>query len=431
MKRIMTVAALIVLMTSVLYGGGQKEAAGTMAKQVEFLWFIWDDPAAQGHNVIIDKFMKENPNVTVEISRTPWSKYEETVRARLAGGSPPDMIQVEDDFVQLYGHNQWLVLLDEVADGMDIRKEDTYERFWDFNFYKGHMVSVTPGVKVRMAAYNKKLLAEAGLAEPPSKWESRSWTWDTAVEYGKKLVKKEGGRPVQWGFAANHDAGNPGVWIDNNIPEYNDMYSGDGKEFVAATPAGVEAIQWLTDISYVHGIQPPWGVQQQGANVDNLFYSGKLGIELVGTWHIPPLRKLDGFDWDLAPMPMKLEGHTQVSLVCYGIPLHAKNPEVSKKLAAFLMSEETAKVFSSTGFCVPVVRQWASEHYVQPSKAPSRQSVITEGMEFGYAPVFTEYTGGARDLWTACYREAFSGERPVKDVIFSYKDEIEKIIQNK
>ena len=71
-------------------------------KKTSLLWYVWDDPEIQGHKRIAEDFEKKNPGYEVIFSRTPFNKYEETIRTILAGGDVPNVIQVNDDFVPLY-----------------------------------------------------------------------------------------------------------------------------------------------------------------------------------------------------------------------------------------------------------------------------------------------------------------------------------------
>lgn len=431
MRRLLAVLLIVGMSAGVAFGAGQQSSgAATAGEKIKLLWYVWDDPATKGHNEIAAGFMEENPNYEIEISRTPFGKYEETIRTILAGGDVPNVIQVNDDHVKYYAHSGWLNQLDDYAKDWTIQRDDTYTNFWDFNFYEGKMISVTPGVKVRVTFYNKTLLDQAGLAEPAAKWEDPNWNWDSALQYAKKLTKREGGRTAVWGYAVSHNAAAAAVWCDNNRAGPNDMYSVDGLNFLAATEPGWEAIQWITDLSTVHKVQPPWGISQKGANVVNLFVSGQLGITYGGSYDVPTFQDVD-FEWDVASNPMKVEGHTGASLVCYGVPAKTKNPLESGRFAAYLMEEPTAKIWSLNGFAIPVVKEYAEKYYIQPDRKPSRQSVITNGLEVAWPPRFTVYTSKTKAIWDSSYRLTFSGEKTAKENMLAVKDEIETLLAGK
>ena len=212
MKKALALSLLLVFAAAAVFAGGESESKAG-AEKVKLLWYIWDDPEKQGHNIIAQDYMDRNPNYEIEISRTPFSKYEETIRTILAGGDVPNVIQVNDDHVKYYASQKWLLELDAFATDWTIKRDDTYTNFWDFNFFEGKMVSVTPVVKVRFHMYNKTRFDEVGLAEPPEKWYSKDWNWDTALAAAKKLVKKEGSRTAIWGWSVTHEAAAASTWI--------------------------------------------------------------------------------------------------------------------------------------------------------------------------------------------------------------------------
>jgi len=428
MKKALALALLLFFVAALAFASGDSEKAAP--GKVKILWYIWDDPEKQGHNMIAQDFMDKNPNYEIEISRTPFSKYEETIRTILAGGDVPNVIQVNDDHVKYYAHSGWLLELDAFAKDWTIKRNDTYTNFWDFNFFEGKMVSVTPVVKVRFHFYNKTLFDQAGLKEPPAKWEDPSWTWETALAAAKKLTKKEGDRTTVWGWAVTHEAAAAATWVDNNIAGRNDQYSADGKKFMAATPAGYNAMQFLVDLSYKHEVQPPWGILQKGSNVDNLWLTGQLALYYDGSWFIPQARKGE-FEWNITSNPMKVEGNTQASLVCYGVPAKTKNPKDSGFFAASLMDESAQKTWAELGFGIPVVKEFAKKYFVKTADVPSRLHMVTDGLEYAYPPMFTIYTSRAKALWDATYKLTWSGEKTAKDNMLAIKDEIELFLAGK
>ena len=429
MKKALALSLLLFFVAALTFASGGKDTAATSEK-VKLLWFIWDNPEKQGHNIIRDDFVARNPNYEIEISTTPFAKYEETIRTILAGGDVPNVIQVNDDHVKYYASNKWLLKLDAFAKDWTIKREDTYTNFWDFNFFEGKMVSVTPVVKVRFHFYNKTLFDRAGLKEPPDKWADKSWTWDTALAAAKKITKKEGDRTTVWGWSVSHEAAAASTWIDNNIAGVNDMYNEDGTKFLASTPAGYEAMQFLVDLSYKHFVQPPWGINQKESNTSNLWVTGQLGLYYEGSWEIPISRENE-FEWNITSNPMKVEGNTGASLVCYGVPSKTKNPKESGTFAAALMEETAQKTWSGTGFGIPVVKAYAKKYYIQPNEKPSRQYVVTDGLEYAFPPVFSVYTSRAKALWDATYKLTWSGEKTAKENMEAIHDEIELFLAGK
>ena len=189
-------------------------------------------------------------------------------------------------------------------------------------------------------------------------------------------------------------------------------------------------MQYIVDLSYKHEVQPPWGINQKGANTDNLWLTGQLGLHFTGSWLIPRSRDNE-FEWNLASNPMKVEGVTRASLVCYGVPAKTKNPKESGTFAAALMEETAQKTWADTGFAIPVVKKFAEKYYIQPNEKPSRQTVVTNGLEYAFPPVFSVYTSRAKALWDATYKLTWSGEKTAKENMLAIHDEIELYLAGK
>ena len=81
----------------------------------------------------------------------------------------------------------------------------------------------------------------------------------------------------QWGALVYHETAAEQTWAVNNGVETG-IYSEDGTEFTLASPEGIEAIQWLADLTCEHGAQPPWSQLQQDQAANQLFAGGRVGM---------------------------------------------------------------------------------------------------------------------------------------------------------
>ena len=423
MKKLIPLVVLMMVVSVVAsFAAGEKEAAKAEEKH-KLVWMLWDDPVKNGQQEIADLFMKDNPNIEVEIQRVPHNKYEEKIRTMLSGGDAPGVIQINDDYVKEYAFLNLTYAMDAQIKESGLKKEDMFKTNWDFAIVDGHFMAIIPAAKVRCIIYNKDATNEAGIGELPVKWETPEWNWDTFLEYAKKLTKVEGPRTVQWG--ANLAAPAYDRWMDNAIAGRNDLYNADATEFVAATPAGNEAGQYLQDMVTVHKVAPPWGTAQKSANIDNLFYSGQLAMNLSGNWVFQSIRDKVKFDWDAASIPMKVEGHTTANLVCYGIAKVAPEPEISFKLISYLLTEEAAQIFAKRSL-VPTVRSVAEEYYRDGSK---QHDMILEGLNYAYPPVFSIHTAKAKYLTKIAISKIFSGEQRAAEIHAEIKAQIEPILR--
>jgi multiple sugar transport system substrate-binding protein len=246
------------------------------------------------------------------------------------------------------------------------------------------------------------------------------------LEYAKKLTVKTGDQTTQWGAALLQDGGTEQIWTMNAQGE--GLFSKDGKQLAAAWPEGIEAIQWLADLTHVHKVQPPWGTMQanNGANVNNMFVSGQLGMQAGGSFSIGTASKAT-FAWDFAPEPMKKYGRNEGSLVCYAIPKNAKNPPLSFKLMEYLYLEKPQQIWAATGFGIPAVEAYANKYYVDKSK-PYNLQVVADSMAYCQSVNFTENTDEGKRLLRTWLFKAWAGEMTAKDAMLAAKKDVEPIL---
>lgn len=145
--------------------GGEAPAAA--AEEVLF----WKPPHSEREADIwaplLEKFMEENPGVTVEHQVVPWGSVDEQFTAAFAGGSPPDIFYLPDEWYPKY------VSQDQIADLTDKIGgwEDQYnEAAWQIATYKGStwgapFLGVVQGWLLNMDLFNEKGLAA------PTNWE--------------------------------------------------------------------------------------------------------------------------------------------------------------------------------------------------------------------------------------------------------------------
>lgn len=428
MKKMMSVALAVLFVSAVAFAGGGGEKAAAPAGKQKIVVTVWDDPALSGMNEIAASFMKENPNVEVEVQLIPYERYEDKVRTVLAAGDVPDVVQVNDDYVVTYTNRGLLLPLTQYVKKLKLNPDDYYKAVWDFNWVKGEMMAFAPMNKVRLVIYNKDALKAAGLPEPSSKWGDPSWNWDTFRDYANKLTKRNGNVTTQWGVVGYGDGATEQIWTANANGE--GLFGSDGKTATGTNKEAREAIQYLADLIHKDKVHPLWGESNTGAKVDNIFLSGQAAMRLGGTFSFGALRKSATFDWDVAPEPMKKFSTNEGSLVCYGVPKKSKNPEAAAKFVFYLGEEYAQKIFAEKGN-VPVTKKFAQKYYIQPGVKPSRQQVVLDGMDHNKSVNYTDYTDEGKRLYRVYLHKVWAGEMGVDAAMDAAKIEVEAALAGK
>jgi multiple sugar transport system substrate-binding protein len=130
--------------------------------------------------------------------------------------------------------------------------------------------------------YNKKLFDAAGLSYP-----TPEWTWDDFRNAARKLSA-----PAQhkYGWAYVNDGTEDTVWryVAMLWQAGGDLLTPDGKKAAFDSPAGLEAMQLLHDMTVTdHSVYLDTGDQQY----QNLFNSGKIGMLWTGPWDLSTINE--------------------------------------------------------------------------------------------------------------------------------------------
>jgi len=248
--------------------------------------------------------------------------------------------------------------------------------------------------------------------------------WEDFLETAQQLTV-EG---EQWGALVYFDTGYEQTWLVNNGVE-SGIYSEDGKEFTMASPKGIEAIQWATDLTCKHGAQPPWAQLQQDDAGIQLFAAGQIGMYYAGMDAVPYLHENAGdFTWDIAPVPANVDQATESSLIVFCIPKDAGNPDGAWALLEYLGGEEAGQIFAEAGQFIPL---WLdASQYIQPSDQPPAHIGL-----FGEAAAHNTFVspsataqGRARMIYRQQLDLVYTCQRSAEEVLTSVKDQVEEIL---
>jgi multiple sugar transport system substrate-binding protein len=370
---------------------------------------------------------QEQSGNAVEVIPTPGTgtDYETKVRTMLAGGTIPDVIRVNDDFVRFYSSKGQFTDLQAWIDRDGIDPAAYYEPIWNFTRQPDEKYTAwSLGAQPRLMYYNEDMFEEAGVPLPPKDWSAEGWTWDDFIETAKALTI-EGER---WGALVYDDTGCEQTFAVNNGLA-DGIYSADGKTFLLAEPQGYEAIQWLADLTLVHKVQPERGLVTEANSGNGLFLQGKVGMIFRTQGTMAYFRNNDiGFNFDVAAPPANVDHRSEGSLICYAIPSAAKNPEGAWELLKFLGGAEGSAIFAEAGDFIPSHKASAEALQAVEGTPPANLGLFAEAMAHGTNVHFTEFTENARNVYRPQLDLVWTGDSTAEEVLTGVKQEVEEIL---
>lgn len=353
----------------------QKPAA--KAGTVPLKLMSWDAPGT-----VLDEFLAgfdRAQGTSTEYIHVPYSGYREKLLTMLVGGVPADVMLIMVFEVPEFAARDQLLELDPYMRRDNFDTSDFFETALQAGRWKGKQHGIGDNFVYKILFYNTELFEKAGVQRPPADWRDRSWNWDKFLDAAVKLTKKESGqRPIQYGFAFGSGAVNVMPWVWSNGGELIDeSYS---KVHMAEPPA-VEALQFLQDLQYKHGVAPtPDALATE--SLGKMASGGKVAMWWDGPWTMAGLRNTQ-LKWDIAPLPSGKAGSSSCAEgAVWSVAARSPQREKGWKLLEHLVSRE-GQLAMIKRFGFPGSRKSiAQSEAFLGVKPPEHTKVAAEGGQF-------------------------------------------------
>ncbi|MFB9275885.1 ABC transporter substrate-binding protein [Cohnella cellulosilytica] len=356
-------AALVVAISACGSSSKEGEAAGTSGKtaaETVRLSFMttWSetDPYSSFYYDLVMEFMKQNPDIKIDIQMTPYIDYPVKLSTSAAGNQLADLILMIRGGSQLESmvHTGLLMPIDEVMNRWpeDYLKADLIQ---DFNV-DGKQYGIPSEISYHsIIFYNQKILKDAGYSSFPASFE----------EFEKLIMalKAKGITPISVGNAKG------AALMDSYLSPLNAKISGKG-----VYEALLSGQKKFTDADFVASLEKIKELFEMGAfnvdlnNIDNvqatdLFLTGHSAIYIDGNWAVKQISssKAEDFEVGFALFPQVEGGKGDVSVTTgatnMAIALNAKLDETEKEAAVkfldFMYSEQAYQSVIRAGNLVP------------------------------------------------------------------------------
>lgn len=293
---------------------------------------------------MVDGYKAANPGVDVEIISVPWGQAFETVATMIAGGDIPDVIEMPDTWQALYA-DQLMPLDDRIA-GWEHGATLTQKTVDMGKLANGKMTMIPYGFYLRAMFYNKKLLAEAGVAEPPK-------TMDEFMAASEAVSKLDG----KYGYCLRGGPGGTNGWIMMAavMNGTNEFFTADGKSRINE-PGSVAGLQFLMDL-YQKGYAPKdsvnWGFNEIVAG----FYSGTCAfLDQDPDALIAIAERMPAEDFAVMPMPVGPAGKAfpTIGFAGWSVFNSTEHADDAWNLVAYLSSPESNSTWAQRVGVIPI-----------------------------------------------------------------------------
>ncbi|MEP3276992.1 MAG: sugar ABC transporter substrate-binding protein [Stappiaceae bacterium] len=294
---------------------------------------------------MVDKYEADNPGVEVEIVSLPWGQAFEKLATMVAGGDIPDVVEMPDTWQALYaGSGQLASLTDKVA-GWEHGATLT-DKTVAMGSQAGDLYMIPYGFYLRAMFYNKKLLAEAGIENPPGTMEE----FKAAAAAVSELDGKSG-------YCLRGGPGGTNGWImfAAVMNGTNEFFTEDGKSRINE-PGSVEGIQFMIDM-YQKGYAPKdsvnWGFNEIVAG----FYSGTCAfLDQDPDALIAIAERMPAEDFAVIPMPVGPSGKAfpTIGFAGWSVFNSTEHPDEAFDLVAALSAPEANATWAKRVGVIPI-----------------------------------------------------------------------------
>lgn len=243
-------------------------------------------------------FEKEHPNITVELQSVPADSMTQKLTTQIAGNNPPDVAYVDASTVASFAARGALVNLDNYIARSDVVDPDAYvDVFRSFATFEDSFYGLPIDGESTALFYRTDMLADAGIADPPTDWDE----FLTAAEELTDPAKKQYGTAIFAPEAAYYWY--PWLWQNGG-----EVLNADGTEIAFDSPEGLEAAEYYVALSE---FAPPDYLNSNSYDARLGFFQGQIAMYPAGAWFAGVIAEeapdLAG-KWAVAPLPDGAEG---------------------------------------------------------------------------------------------------------------------------
>ena len=263
-------------------GGGGEADAGTLA----LAW--WGNPTRNKNtDAMIAAYTKANPDVKITGQPGEFSSYWDKLATQTAGGTAPDIIQMDMNYISEYGSRGALL------DLKDVDTSKFVEGTVDSGRINDTLVGINAGINSALFFANPTVVEKAKMELP----DDTTWTWDQLIEVGTEMASKAG---VPFGVAGL--LGSDALFGTFVRQHGKELFTADGVGFEAA-----EAQAWYEML--VKGSKakafgtPEQNSEEAGKPLDqSALVTGRAAIQYWNSNQLEALSNAAGGDYLMEPL---------------------------------------------------------------------------------------------------------------------------------
>ncbi|WP_433341977.1 ABC transporter substrate-binding protein [Micromonospora sp. CA-111912] len=323
-------------------------------------------------------YTRKHPNVTFETTWQANQGYFDKLATLTAGGNPPDIFQIDDNYLAEYASRNTTLDLTSYSDSGKLDVSKFPKSLWQYGVVDGKLAGLAAGENTQGLVYNKTLLTRNGLPEPTT-----GMTWEEHIAWAEQAAKKTK-VPGTQDPSADYKAF--WVWLRQ---QGKDLYEGKELGFTAE-----DVTKWfeLWKGARDRGATPTPDVIHEGNATDitkQLVVTGKAGTSWVWVNQMPELKKNTKDELGVVAYPGDPSAQWARASMYWSVFKGSKHRDIAVDVLNFLANDQEAVKLLGTDRGLPSnqdLRRLVSEGTTDPAM---KQSIAVEAelaQKFGESP---------------------------------------------
>ena len=351
--------------------GGDVDITDTeMEATIEFAaWesdFDWD--------AVIAGFNETYPNITVQITKSPFKDFFTRLQTQASGNNLPDAFMMNGPNFQLYASNGIIVPFDRAVEDGELDFSNYPEAMAELYTYDGTPYAVPTSYDSIGLWYNEDLFEKAGVEVPTDEW-----TWEDLHEAAQEIseaLKDEG----VYGFAGG--AYNQELFYNLIFQAGGAVLNEDATEAQYSSPGSREALQFLRDM--VEDGSSPTIQTTADTSPDELFKSGKAAMVYGGSFRVQGyVDSAVGESIQVVPLPKGKERGVVLHGGAVVASAASENAAAAAAFAVYHGSEEGQRIIGESGASIPAF-QGTEQAYIDAHPEYDLEIFPESAEEYGF-----------------------------------------------
>jgi multiple sugar transport system substrate-binding protein len=361
-------AALLLIAAACASAPASPGSGGSGAGKINLTYAQWQTGETPGYQKSVDVFEKAHPNIHVTIETIPYNNYQTKLTTEFSSGGGPDVYWVNTPMIaswlkdgvmenltakikaahiNLGQYLPTLVSLHEFGGKLyGLPKDwDTIAYFYNISYFKKHHITIPSGLTWNPATGGSwlKFLREVTTDTSGHNALSPSFKPGSVATYATDVPNE-----MQWGFEP--------YLAEDGVKLISQPYA---KNVSFDTPAGVQTIQFLTNLMYKWHVAVPGAALGTDAAANDsedqqLFAKGKVAMIEAGDWITSGLPSEVKFPVGVIPFPGGPDGQwTVLNGLIDSVNAHSPNQKAAWELEQWLGSEASEKILGGGGYIWP------------------------------------------------------------------------------